>query len=170
MYKNLARVSLALNVVFVLGIVFLLWSNKDKIKDKIKVKLPEAGIGGLTNMSFMLDLVNILVIWVVVTYVIKKNVDGDAIRGVVARATASETMLDSAKLPANRIRARYNLESDTLLPYKFEISGNDTKEIANHGNEKFGAIEDDDMDRKGKIIAMKKDATSDGYDLEYQGV
>ena len=127
-----------------------------------------AGLGKLaelTNFSFILDILNIVVIVLLVVFVLKGNVGGARDKVV----TATESLVDSARMPTNRIRARYLLEEETLVPFapEADVEGEDTKEIAKYGNEKFDIIGDDDMDREGKIIAMEEKAERRGFDMDF---
>lgn len=101
---------------------------------KINIDL-KAGLGKLaelTNFSFILDIANIVILVLLVVFVLKKNVGGARDKVV----TASDVLVDSAKLPTNRIRARYLLEEDTLVPFapEADVGGVDEVAMAAYGS------------------------------------
>tara|TARA_B110000285_G_scaffold233647_1_gene308058 strand:+ start:2185 stop:2490 length:306 start_codon:yes stop_codon:yes gene_type:complete len=76
-------------------------------------------------LSFVLDIVNLVLILAIVVYMLAKD---DVMRGKVA--SAMDVLGDTAKLPTTRIRARYNVDSEFDTVFKTEVMGDDENEIA----------------------------------------
>lgn len=103
-------------------------------------------IAKLTNFSFILDIVNVVVIMALVIFVLKNNTG--RVRDVVVSAT--DSLVDSSTMPSNRIRARYLLEQDTKMPFDVNENpeGAESLELATYKPSGDTGADDDERQLK----------------------